>query len=65
MNEIINLIREDIIKAKERLNAFEQECNIEGIAFNKGTINALECVLMDIKLKQYRDKGLVEFQTIT
>lgn len=58
MKEIINLIREDIFKANERLNAFEQECNIEGISFNKGVINALECVLMDIKLKQYRDKGL-------
>ena len=62
MNELINMIKEDINKSKERLNAFEQECNLEGIAFNKGAINALECVILDIKLSQYKTKGLTDFK---
>ena len=49
MREVIEIIREDIKKAKARLDAFEQEDNKEAIAFNKGQIAALQTVLFDIK----------------
>ena len=49
MKEVIEIIREDIKKAKARLEAFEQEDNKEAIAFNKGQIAALQTVLFDIK----------------
>ena len=49
MREVIEIIREDIKKAKARVEAFKQEDNKEAIAFNKGQIAALQTVLFDIK----------------
>jgi hypothetical protein len=56
MKEVIQIIREDIKKAKARLEAFEQEDNKEAIAFNKGQITALKTVLFDIKINNLTTK---------
>jgi hypothetical protein len=49
MEKIKEIIKEDIKKAKIRLECFEEEGNKEAIAFNKGLIIALKTVLFDIK----------------
>ena len=51
MEKLKKLLREDIRKARVRLDAEMQCDNKEAIAFNQGIIKALTTVLLDIKLE--------------
>lgn len=46
---IKDIITKEIKLARVRLDAFAQENNKEGIAFNKGYINAMSTMLHDLK----------------
>lgn len=47
--KIKDIITKEIKLARVRLDAFTQRNNKEGIAFNKGYINAMSTILHDLK----------------
>ena len=55
MNELIQIIKEDIKKARARRDAFEKYS--EGYAYNNGEITALYVVLHEIKRLRLTDES--------
>lgn len=56
LNELVLRLNEDKKKAEQRLDAFKQSNDKEGISFNKAQIVQISTTLFDIKELIYKNK---------